>query len=131
MKHHCIKEVTAVLWRPPVVKHSRYSHIALPVPKTTRKFNRWMRNDIDRSPSPLREPASDHLAPPGRKQGDRLPVGMSMSTFQKVTLATCLVLCVGLLLPKMLLSGGRKDAAHGASPFPGSLLDVVAALGII
>uniref|UniRef100_A0A3B3X548 Resistance to inhibitors of cholinesterase protein 3 N-terminal domain-containing protein n=1 Tax=Poecilia mexicana TaxID=48701 RepID=A0A3B3X548_9TELE len=37
---------------------------------------------------------------------------MSMSTFQKVTLATCLVLCVALLLPKMLLSRGRKDAAE-------------------
>ncbi|XP_067091409.1 protein RIC-3b [Osmerus mordax] len=37
---------------------------------------------------------------------------MSMSTFQKVTLATCLVLCVALLLPKMLLSRGKKDAAH-------------------
>ncbi|XP_054633480.1 protein RIC-3-like [Dunckerocampus dactyliophorus] len=35
---------------------------------------------------------------------------MVMSTFQKVTLATCLVLCVALLLPKMLLSRGRKDA---------------------
>ncbi|XP_056273340.1 protein RIC-3b [Pseudoliparis swirei] len=43
---------------------------------------------------------------------------MSMSTFQKVTLATCLVLCVGLLLPKMLLSGGRKDAAHDSGRFP-------------
>ncbi|XP_044048550.1 protein RIC-3b [Siniperca chuatsi] len=37
---------------------------------------------------------------------------MAMSTFQKVTLATCLVLCVALLLPKMLLSRGRKDAAE-------------------
>ncbi|XP_040019335.2 protein RIC-3b isoform X1 [Gasterosteus aculeatus] len=43
---------------------------------------------------------------------------MAMSTFQKVTLATCLVLCVGLLLPKMLLSGGRKDAAEGSGRFP-------------
>nr|XP_057932379.1 protein RIC-3b [Doryrhamphus excisus] len=34
---------------------------------------------------------------------------MVMSTFQKVTLATCLVLCVALLLPKMLLSRGRMD----------------------
>uniref|UniRef100_A0A3B4XGW5 Protein RIC-3-like n=1 Tax=Seriola lalandi dorsalis TaxID=1841481 RepID=A0A3B4XGW5_SERLL len=44
---------------------------------------------------------------------------MVMSTFQKVTLATCLVLCVALLLPKLLLSRGRKDAAErpeGASP---------------
>ncbi|KAM3608529.1 uncharacterized protein V6R79_000568 [Siganus canaliculatus] len=37
---------------------------------------------------------------------------MTMSTFQKVTLATCLVLCVALLLPKILLSRGRKDAAE-------------------
>ncbi|XP_077373269.1 protein RIC-3b isoform X2 [Festucalex cinctus] len=36
---------------------------------------------------------------------------MVMSTFQKVTLATCLVLCVALLLPRMLLSRGRKDAS--------------------
>ncbi|KAM4734628.1 LOW QUALITY PROTEIN: protein RIC-3b [Anableps anableps] len=46
---------------------------------------------------------------------------MSMSTFQKVTLATCLVLCVALLLPKMLLSRGRKDAAErpeGSGHFP-------------
>lgn len=46
-------------------------------------------------------------------------VAMAMSTFQKVTLATCLVLCVALLLPKMLLSRGRKDAAErpdGTSP---------------
>uniref|UniRef100_A0A3B5KRB5 RIC3 acetylcholine receptor chaperone n=1 Tax=Xiphophorus couchianus TaxID=32473 RepID=A0A3B5KRB5_9TELE len=46
---------------------------------------------------------------------------MSMSTFQKVTLATCLVLCVALLLPKMLLSRGRKDAAErpeGSGRFP-------------
>lgn len=37
---------------------------------------------------------------------------MAISTFQKLTLATCLVLCVALLLPKMLLSRGRKDAAE-------------------
>ncbi|KAM4553863.1 protein RIC-3b [Fundulus diaphanus] len=46
---------------------------------------------------------------------------MSMSTLQKVTLATCLVLCVALLLPKMLLSRGRKDAAErpeGSGHFP-------------
>lgn len=44
---------------------------------------------------------------------------MAISTFQKLTLATCLVLCVALMLPKMLLSRGRKDAAErpeGASP---------------
>ncbi|XP_054476167.1 protein RIC-3b [Anoplopoma fimbria] len=43
---------------------------------------------------------------------------MAMSTFQKVTLATCLVLCVALLLPKLLLSGGRRDAAEGSGRFP-------------
>ncbi|KAK5866935.1 hypothetical protein PBY51_011466 [Eleginops maclovinus] len=46
---------------------------------------------------------------------------MAMSLFQKVTLATCLVLCVGLLLPKILLSRGRKDAAErpdGVGNFP-------------
>ncbi|XP_069018701.1 protein RIC-3b [Embiotoca jacksoni] len=46
---------------------------------------------------------------------------MAMSTFQKVTLATCLVLCVALLLPKMLLSRGRKDATErpdGSGRFP-------------
>ncbi|KAM7002408.1 protein RIC-3b [Tautogolabrus adspersus] len=43
---------------------------------------------------------------------------MAMSTFQKVTLATCLVLCVALLLPKMLLSRGRKDAAEGSGHLP-------------
>ena len=38
---------------------------------------------------------------------------MAMSTFQKVTLATCLALCMALLLPKMLLSrGARKDAGE-------------------
>ncbi|XP_068579307.1 protein RIC-3b [Cebidichthys violaceus] len=57
--------------------------------------------------------------PPLHRGGDRLPVSvMAMSTFQKVTLATCLVLCVALLLPKMLLSGGRKDAADGSGRFP-------------
>ncbi|XP_076878742.1 protein RIC-3b [Brachyhypopomus gauderio] len=35
---------------------------------------------------------------------------MSMSAFQKVTLVSCLVLCVALLLPKTLLSGGKRDA---------------------
>ncbi|XP_069037532.1 protein RIC-3 isoform X2 [Lepisosteus oculatus] len=34
---------------------------------------------------------------------------MSMSTFQKVTLVSCVVLCVSLLLPKMLLSRGKKE----------------------
>lgn len=52
--------------------------------------------------------------------GDLGFVTMAMSTFQKVTLATCLVLCVALMLPKMLLSRGRKDAAErpeGTFPF--------------
>ncbi|XP_056138367.1 protein RIC-3b [Lampris incognitus] len=43
---------------------------------------------------------------------------MSLSTFQKVTLATCLVLCVALLLPKMLLSRGKKDAERQEGRFP-------------
>uniref|UniRef100_A0A4W4DVB3 Resistance to inhibitors of cholinesterase protein 3 N-terminal domain-containing protein n=1 Tax=Electrophorus electricus TaxID=8005 RepID=A0A4W4DVB3_ELEEL len=34
---------------------------------------------------------------------------MSMSAFQKVTLVSCLVLCVALLLPKMLLSRDKRD----------------------
>ncbi|XP_030640917.1 protein RIC-3b [Chanos chanos] len=37
---------------------------------------------------------------------------MSMSTFQKITLVSCLVLCVALLLPKMLLSRGKRDVAQ-------------------
>ncbi|XP_034031752.1 protein RIC-3b isoform X2 [Thalassophryne amazonica] len=41
---------------------------------------------------------------------------MSLSTFQKVTLGTCLVLCVALLLPKMLLSRGKKDESSGRFP---------------
>ncbi|CAL8263841.1 unnamed protein product [Merluccius merluccius] len=43
---------------------------------------------------------------------------MSMSTFQKGTLATCLLLCVALLLPKMLLSRGKKDADRPEGHFP-------------
>ncbi|XP_032378575.1 protein RIC-3b isoform X2 [Etheostoma spectabile] len=43
---------------------------------------------------------------------------MAMSTFQKVTLATCLVLCVALLLPRMLLSRGKKDAERPEGRFP-------------
>ncbi|KAI3371097.1 hypothetical protein L3Q82_023728 [Scortum barcoo] len=57
-------------------------------------------------------PTSHREAASLRGKGDRPPVAMAMSTFQKVTLATCLVLCVALLLPKMLLSRGRKDAAE-------------------
>ncbi|KAK1159801.1 protein RIC-3-like [Acipenser oxyrinchus oxyrinchus] len=46
---------------------------------------------------------------------------MSMSTFQKVTLVSCLVLCISLLLPKMLLSKGKKEAGQqeaGSGRFP-------------
>uniref|UniRef100_A0A673MUN0 Resistance to inhibitors of cholinesterase protein 3 N-terminal domain-containing protein n=1 Tax=Sinocyclocheilus rhinocerous TaxID=307959 RepID=A0A673MUN0_9TELE len=38
---------------------------------------------------------------------------MSSSTFQKLAIASCVLLCVALLLPKMLLSRGKRDAAHG------------------
>ncbi|XP_026883912.2 protein RIC-3b isoform X3 [Electrophorus electricus] len=46
---------------------------------------------------------------------------MSMSAFQKVTLVSCLVLCVALLLPKMLLSRDKRDASQSdgsAGQFP-------------
>ncbi|KAG5273411.1 hypothetical protein AALO_G00151040 [Alosa alosa] len=45
---------------------------------------------------------------------------MSMSTFQKVTLVSCLLLCVALLLPKMLLSQGKNDkqSEGGSGHFP-------------
>nr|XP_023662869.1 protein RIC-3 [Paramormyrops kingsleyae] len=46
---------------------------------------------------------------------------MSMSTFQKVTLFSCIVLCVSLLLPKILLSKGKKDVGQqdaGPGHFP-------------
>ncbi|XP_064192993.1 protein RIC-3-like [Anguilla rostrata] len=46
---------------------------------------------------------------------------MSMSTFQKVTLVSCLVLCASLLLPKMLLSRGKKEVGQpevGQGRFP-------------
>lgn len=41
---------------------------------------------------------------------------MSMSTVQKVTVVSCVCVCVALLLPKLLLSGGgggggRRDPA--------------------
>lgn len=65
-----------------------------------------MRADRVRSPPFLRrEPVTS-------AEGRRRPAIMAISTFQKLTLATCLVLCVALLLPKMLLSRGRKDAAE-------------------
>ncbi|RXM27163.1 Protein RIC-3 [Acipenser ruthenus] len=44
-----------------------------------------------------------------------------MSTFQKVTLVSCVVLCISLLLPKMLLSSRKKDAGQqeaGPGRFP-------------
>uniref|UniRef100_A0A4W4GYX0 Resistance to inhibitors of cholinesterase protein 3 N-terminal domain-containing protein n=1 Tax=Electrophorus electricus TaxID=8005 RepID=A0A4W4GYX0_ELEEL len=34
---------------------------------------------------------------------------MSVSTFQKITFLSCLVLCVSLFLPKILFSTGKKD----------------------
>ncbi|XP_063053846.1 protein RIC-3b [Engraulis encrasicolus] len=46
---------------------------------------------------------------------------MPMSTFQKVTLVSCLVLCVALLLPKMLLSQSKKgntQAEGGPGHYP-------------
>ena len=51
---------------------------------------------------------------------------MSMSTFQKVTLVSCLVLCASLLLPKMLLSRGKKEVGQPegkASKYPVTHLD--------
>uniref|UniRef100_A0A8C1MIM1 Resistance to inhibitors of cholinesterase protein 3 N-terminal domain-containing protein n=1 Tax=Cyprinus carpio TaxID=7962 RepID=A0A8C1MIM1_CYPCA len=41
---------------------------------------------------------------------------MSISTFQKLTLVSCVVLCVALLLPKMLLSRGKRDTPHSEGP---------------
>uniref|UniRef100_A0AAY4DH73 Resistance to inhibitors of cholinesterase protein 3 N-terminal domain-containing protein n=1 Tax=Denticeps clupeoides TaxID=299321 RepID=A0AAY4DH73_9TELE len=41
---------------------------------------------------------------------------MAMSAFQKMTLVSCLVLCVALLLPKMLLSRGKPDGGPGSFP---------------
>ncbi|XP_051975144.1 protein RIC-3b isoform X1 [Xyrauchen texanus] len=37
---------------------------------------------------------------------------MSISTFHKLTILSCVVLCVALLLPKMLLSRGKRDATQ-------------------
>lgn len=41
---------------------------------------------------------------------------MSFSTFQKLTIVACVVLCVALLLPKMLLSRGKRDAPQTEGP---------------
>ncbi|XP_046704849.1 protein RIC-3b [Silurus meridionalis] len=38
---------------------------------------------------------------------------MSMSTFQKVTVVSCVCVCVALLLPKLLLSGGGRGGGGG------------------
>ncbi|XP_077103281.1 protein RIC-3b [Siphateles boraxobius] len=43
---------------------------------------------------------------------------MSISTFQKVTIVSCVVLCVALLLPKMLLSRTKRDGEGPAGQFP-------------
>lgn len=37
-------------------------------------------------------------------------LNMSISTFQKITIVSCVVLCVALLLPKILLSRGKRDS---------------------
>ncbi|KAL6469052.1 hypothetical protein MHYP_G00225760 [Metynnis hypsauchen] len=37
---------------------------------------------------------------------------MSVSTFQKITFISCLVLCVSLFLPKIFLSRGKKDVVQ-------------------
>ncbi|KAI4884373.1 hypothetical protein NFI96_012419 [Prochilodus magdalenae] len=37
---------------------------------------------------------------------------MSVSTFQKITFISCLVLCVSLFLPKIFLSKGKKDVVR-------------------
>lgn len=113
-----------MLWRHPAVKEMHYSPGAhFRSSGQTRKFTQWMRNGVTQLPSP---PFS-RRTPARRRQGRGSSVGMAMSTFQKVTLATCLVLCVALLLPKMLLSRGRKDAAErpeGASPFTAPFIPV-------
>ncbi|XP_065147215.1 protein RIC-3b isoform X1 [Paramisgurnus dabryanus] len=41
---------------------------------------------------------------------------MSVSTFQKLTIVSCVLLCVALLLPKMLLSRGKRDAPQTEGP---------------
>ncbi|XP_048119264.1 protein RIC-3 [Alosa alosa] len=39
---------------------------------------------------------------------------MSITTFQKVTLASCIVLCISLFLPKMILNGVQKEIMQKA-----------------
>ncbi|XP_073688300.1 protein RIC-3b [Garra rufa] len=41
---------------------------------------------------------------------------MTVSTFQKLTIVSCVLLCVALLLPKMLLSRGNRDTPHTDGP---------------
>ncbi|NP_001002381.1 protein RIC-3b precursor [Danio rerio] len=43
---------------------------------------------------------------------------MSISTFQKLTVVSCVLLCVALLLPKMLLSRGHREPDGPAGNFP-------------
>ncbi|XP_051545350.1 protein RIC-3b isoform X1 [Myxocyprinus asiaticus] len=43
---------------------------------------------------------------------------MSISTFHKLTILSCVVLCVALMLPKMLLSRGKRDATQHEGHFP-------------
>ncbi|XDV52315.1 hypothetical protein PO909_021057 [Leuciscus waleckii] len=45
-------------------------------------------------------------------------LNMSISTFQKLTVVSCVVLCVALLLPKMLLSRGKRDGEGPPGQFP-------------
>lgn len=61
------KVIKTVVWRHPVVKHIRCSSDALPVLQSTRKWNRWMRNDINQ-PSPLSKPGTYRSSPAGRWQ---------------------------------------------------------------
>lgn len=56
--------------------------------------------------------------------GTAVSYKMSITTFQKVTLVSCIVLCVSLFLPKMMLYGVKreimqktgKEIIHPASP---------------
>ncbi|XP_026095217.1 protein RIC-3b isoform X1 [Carassius auratus] len=47
---------------------------------------------------------------------NQISLNMSISTFQKLTVVSCVVLCVALLLPKMLLSRGKRDTPHSEGP---------------